>query len=97
MRQRRRYSVEFKREAVALVEEGQSIEAVATALGIAHGTLWNWVANTRPMTGPPAGDATPMDSAQYQAALTRIAELEQENEFLGKASAFFAAKAHRTR
>jgi hypothetical protein len=38
--------------------------------------------------------AGPVDPAAYQAALKRIAELERENEFLGKASAFFAKKVH---
>jgi hypothetical protein len=34
------------------------------------------------------------EPAAYQAALKRIAELERENAFLGKAPAFFAKKAH---
>lgn len=95
MSQRRRYGAEFKREAVALVDAGQSVEAAAEALGIAHGTLWNWVAKAHRPTPAVPTDRVPVDAAVYQAALKRIAELELENEFLGKASAYFAGKAQR--
>lgn len=99
MVQRRRYSDEFKQEAVALVDGGQPMEEVAATLGIAHGTLWNWVTKARQPAGPPAAapraDAAPVDPAAYQAALKRIAQLEQENDFLGKASAYFAGNVHR--
>ena len=39
--------------------------------------------------------AGPVDPAIHRAALQRIAELERENEFLGKVSAFFASKPQR--
>ena len=93
---RRRYSEAFKREAVALVASGQSVEAVAGQLGMPHGTLWNWVTAdaARPTAGKPAGmtEAEWVDPTTYRTALKRIAELERENEFLGKASAYFAQK-----
>lgn len=98
---RRRYSDEFKREAVALVQAGSDLKEVAQTLGVAHGSLWNWVAKAsvrtkRPVAGVGEGPTgAPIDPAVYQAALRRIAELERENEFLGKASAYFAEKAHR--
>lgn len=38
-----RYTLEFKHEAVRLVEGGQSIAAAARALGIVDQTLFNWV------------------------------------------------------
>ena len=40
---RARYTLEFKQEAVRLVESGQSIAAVARSLGIVEQTLFNWV------------------------------------------------------
>lgn len=43
---RRRYTNEFRREAVALVASGQTVEAVAVQLGILNVTLWNWVKST---------------------------------------------------
>ena len=93
------YSDEFKQEAVALVETGRTVEQVATQLGIPHGTLWNWVtrSNERVARGKPAGmtDEEWIAPSAYQAALKRIADLERENEFLGKASAYFARKGQR--
>jgi transposase len=92
---RRRYSEDFVREAVALVEGGRSVGEVADTLGMPHGSLWNWVARAN---GPARAGSTaaavsgPVDPAAYAAAMQRIAELEQEVEFLGKASAYFARK-----
>lgn len=40
---RARYTLEFKQEAVRLVERGQSIEAAARTLGVVTQTLFNWV------------------------------------------------------
>lgn len=37
------YTLEFKQEAVCLVENGQSIAAVACTLGVVDQTLFNWV------------------------------------------------------
>ena len=38
-----RCALEFKQEAVRLVESGQSIAAVAQTLGVVDQTLFNWV------------------------------------------------------
>ncbi len=40
---RERYTLEFKQEAVRLVEGGQSIAAAARTLGVVDQTLFNWV------------------------------------------------------
>ena len=40
---RARYTLEFKQEAVRLVESGQSIPAAARSLGVVERTLFNWV------------------------------------------------------
>ena len=40
---RARYTLEFKQEAVRLVEGGQSIAAAARTLGVVEQTLHNWV------------------------------------------------------
>ena len=39
---RARYTLEFKQEAVRLVEGGQSIAAAARTLGVVEQTLFNW-------------------------------------------------------
>jgi transposase len=98
---RREYSASFKHEAIELVQAGHGVETVAVQLGVPHGTLWNWV--NRQRDPRPSGVTTPsgaslasevIDPAAHRAALRRIAELERENEFLGKASAYFAQKVH---
>ncbi len=40
---RRRYTLEYKQEAVRLVSSGQRVAAAAQALGIVEQTLANWV------------------------------------------------------
>lgn len=92
------YSDGFKTEAVGLVESGRTIEEVARQLGMPSGTLGTWVTRVRRTQPAGAGDAgaadAPVAAATHRAALRRIAELERENEFLGKASAYFAQKVH---
>src|ERR1700722_17901120 len=44
---RGRYTLEFKQEAVRLVESGQSQAAVARSLGVVGQTLFNWVSDQR--------------------------------------------------
>lgn len=89
----RRYSPEFRREAVALVTAEQTVTEVAQELGMSAKTLSMWV-NAERKRARAAEDlaAGPIDPATHRAALQRIAELERENEFLGKVSAFFASR-----
>lgn len=91
---RRRYTEEFKQGAVDLVHSGVSIAAVGRQLGVPDTTLQRWVAGgwPRPQGDPVIVEGEPVSPAAYQAALRRIRELEQEVEFLGKASAYFAQK-----
>jgi transposase len=90
-RERARYTPEFKDEAVRLViESGRPIAQVARELRISDGTLGNWVAKHR--------DEHPVSESPLSISeRARLAELERENrqlrldnEFLGKAAAFFA-------
>ena len=93
----RPYAEEIKQEAVALVTAGHKVKTVAIELGIPQHTVWGWVYADRDRQAATTvqHEATePVDAATYQAALKRIAELERENEFLEKASAFFAQKVH---
>ena len=97
MGRRGRYSAAFMREAVALVTDGRSVQEVAVRLGVAPGTLWHWVSADRQQAAeqqtPTRGEG--VDRAVHEAALERIRELEAENAFLGKASAYFAEKLQR--
>jgi transposase len=89
--ERDRFTPEFKVEAVRLVIEGsRPIAQVAKQLRVNAGTLGNWVARFR--DEHPVAES-PLTLPERQ----RLSELERENrqlrldnEFLGKAAAFFA-------
>ena len=49
---RARYTLEFKQEAVRLVEAGQSIAAAARTLGVVDQTLYNWAEGAAPRQAP---------------------------------------------
>ena len=92
MRERRRkFTPEFKDEAVKMViESSRPIAEVAREIQVNEGTLGNWVNKYR----VEHADEEPPLSVSERA---RLRELERENrelrmkaEFLGKAAAFFA-------
>lgn len=88
---RRKYSPEYREEAVKIVlETSNPVAQVARELGIVEGTLNNWVNAYRRAH---AGEEPPLTVNER----ARLRELERENrelkmkaEFLGKAAAFFA-------
>lgn len=90
---RRKFSVEYKEEAVKLVlEQSAPVAAVARDIGVHEQTLRNWVAAYRKTH---VGEEPPLTVSER----ARLRELEKENrelrlkaEFLGKASAFFASE-----
>ena len=69
---RARYTLEFKQEAVRLVEGGQSIAAAARTLGVVDQTLFNWVKAHR------AGKLTGVDSQVVSAEQMEISRLRAE-------------------
>ena len=88
---RARYTVEFKREAVRLVEGGQSLAAVSRTLGVVSQTLFNWVKASR--AGKLSGaDSKPVSAEQMEIARLRVelARVKMERDILGKATAYFA-------
>ena len=94
-RTKRKFSPEFREEAVRLViETSRPIAQVAKELGINPGTLGNWV-NTyrREHAGEEPAPAV-AERAEMAELRRRNRELEQENLFLKKAAAYFA-KDHR--
>ena len=87
---RARYTLEFKQEAVRLVESGQSIAAAARTLGLVEQTLFNWVKAQRQGTlkgadSPTAVSALQIENAQLRAELARV---KMERDILGKATAY---------
>ncbi len=90
---RARYTLEFRQEAVRLVEGGQSIAAAARSLGVVEQTLFNWVKAKR--LGRVQGadskrkvvSAEQMEVSRLRAELARV---KMERDILGKATAYFA-------
>lgn len=87
-RRRRKYSPEFKAEAVRLVEaSGAPLTTIAQQLGMAHGVLSRWVEQARPSGRAPVAE----DERTELARLRREnLQLKMERDILKKATAFFA-------
>src|ERR687884_978227 len=89
--QRRRFSPQFKAEAVQMViETGKPIAPVARDLGIHDGTLGNWVNAYRRANPELEEPLSPVERAHVKELEEEIRRLRMENEFLKKAAAFFA-------
>ena len=90
-RDRARFSPEFKDEAVRLVlESGRPIAQVARELQINDGTLGNWVVRYRDEHPVSESPLTLSERARLQELERENRQLRLDNEFLGKAAAFFA-------
>ena len=92
-KQRNTYPKEYRIECADYVlSSGKSVQKAADELGVSHKTLGNWVrARKAELEGKPAASTAMSDTErELKAAQKRIRELEMENEFLKKASAFFA-------
>lgn len=85
-----RYTLEFKLEAVRLVESGQSIAEASRSLGVVGPTLSNWVKAHR------AGKLKEVTAEQMENSRLReeLARVTMERDILGKATAYFA-KGHK--
>lgn len=89
--QRRKFSPQFKAEAVQMViETGRPIADVARDLGVNHGTLGNWMKAWRDANPEPDPALSPVERARVSEMEAEIRRLRMENEFLKKAAAFFA-------
>lgn len=97
----RRYSAEFRVEAVALYRSrpDATIKAVAADLGVNHVTLGNWIRlDARPGPQSPATGSAATSSAVGSAAdenavlRRRVRELEEERDILRKAARYFAGE-----
>ena len=90
------YSREFKDEAVRMVLDGnRPVAHIARELGVHDTTLHNWVAAWRREHGDSVPGASSAESkkSDREAELEReVRKLREENAFLKKAAAFFAAE-----
>ena len=89
---RKSYTLEFKQEAVRLVDSGQRIAEAARSVGIAEQTLWNWVRAHRSGKLRGAGGRAELTAEQMEIRRLRaeLAQVTMERDILGKATAFFA-------
>ena len=74
---RGRYTLEFKQEAVRLVESGQSIAEAARSLGVVEQTLSNWVkahrtGKLKEVPGKAGVTAEQMEISRLRAELARV-------------------------
>lgn len=88
---RARYTVEFKVEAVRLVQSGQSIAAVSRTLGIAGQTLHNWVrAHAQGRLAGVPGKPVSAEQMELSRLRAELARVKMERDILKKATAYFA-------
>ena len=84
-RKYRKFSPEFRNEAVRLViDNSRPIAQVARELGVNEGTLGNWVNLYRNEHADEEPPLTPAERIQLAEAQRELRELRMENEFLKK-------------
>lgn len=87
---RRKYTAEFRAEAVQLVVAGgRPVAQVARDLEINESSLGYWVKGYRAQHAGP-GAPMPVEAARFVALEAENRRLAEENAFLKKAAAFFA-------
>jgi transposase len=95
-RKRRSYTAEYKVEAAhRVIDTDRTIAEVARELGIDAGMLSVWVKDERRrVAAAEVHGEQPLqgaERAELQRLRKQVAELEKDNQFLVKASAYFAA------
>lgn len=91
---RRKFSKEFKQEAVKMVlEDGLSKAEVSRRLDLSQGILGNWMKSFQAdgiVAFPGNGKLKPQDEELRQLK-KKLRDLQMENEFLKKSAAYFAS------
>ncbi len=92
-RSRRKFTPEFKAEAVEMVKAaGGNIAQVARELGIYDSTLGNWVRDAREQA---EGAPTVEERAEIRELKRELERVRRERDILGKAVAYFSASEQR--
>ncbi len=87
--QRKTYTEEFKREAVALAKQRGNLAQTARELGVSDNTLQGWKAQLEKTPDKPfPGNGNPRDP-ELVALQRELARVKQENEILKKAMGIF--------
>lgn len=91
MKSRRRFSKEFRAEAIALVkQQGLSVNKVAKDLGLPWGTVSRWVDQDAADNGQKPDMLTTAERQELALLRKQVRMLTMEREILKKATAFFA-------
>ncbi|MTI85920.1 MAG: transposase [Firmicutes bacterium] len=89
----KRYDKQFKEEAIQLVlNQKRPVAAVARELGVHHTTLHTWINQYKKHKEdafPGSGNLKP-DDKEVKQLKKKIADLEEENAILKKATSIFA-------
>ena len=95
---KKRYTAEFKAQAVGLVGLGKPVSAVAEDLGLSQGVLYAWVSRSKGSQAAQLGSAGPRAGGEEPVAdeLRRLrrenATLKLENDILKKAAVILGTK-----
>ena len=86
----KRYSREFKDEAVKLVESGTNVRQAASELGISEHTLRDWVKRSRPKKNAEHDRRELTEAEELRQLRSENKRLRVEREISKKATAYFA-------
>ena len=93
-RGRRKFTAEFKAEAVAMVEaSGGQVGKVARELGIHDSSLGNWVRQAREEA---AGAPSAQERAELKEMRRELERVTRERDLLAKVVAFFSTSPQRS-
>lgn len=93
MASRRKFTPEYKAEAVALViDSGRSVKDVAESLGVHENTLGNWVAKAKEQGDVPEKPLTLSERAELEKLRKDYAQAQMDLAFVKKAAAWFASQ-----
>ena len=97
MAQQRRFTKEFREEAVRLAQtSGRTQREIAGDLGVGLSTLVRWIGRSRDRAAEGTGGPAETDTAAELKRLRRENEiLRQERDILKRATAFFAREGSR--
>jgi len=94
-RKRKKYSREFKQEALRLVDEsGKPVAQVARELGIRADLLYSWKSRRAKARNPaeafPGNGVATGETEEIRRLRRQLEQVKQERDFLKKAAAYFA-------